>query len=121
MNNFGVPSGTETFAERVHDHRRKVDSMANLTNLPMPLQESYDWQYEGACRGTDAAQFFSPDAERGSRRRFRESQAKLVCATCPVLQKCRDHALSAREPYGVWGGMTERERAEVLARPTLAG
>ena len=41
----------------------------------------------------------------------RDERAKQVCATCPVLQQCREHALAAREPYGVWGGMTEDERA----------
>jgi len=29
---------------------------------------------------------------------------------CPVLEECREHALSTREPYGVWGGMSEEER-----------
>lgn len=89
--------------------------MANLKNLPMPLQEVYEWQYEAACQGLDAARFYSPDAERGARRREREAQAKRICAACPVIEKCREHALRAKEPYGVWGGLTEHERAELLA------
>jgi WhiB family redox-sensing transcriptional regulator len=36
--------------------------------------------------------------------------AKTVCAACPVIQQCRQHALAVREPYGVWGGLTEDER-----------
>lgn len=90
--------------------------MPNLKNLPMPLQEVYEWQYEAACQGLEAARFFSPDAERGSRRRDREDAAKAICATCPVLAQCREHALSAREPYGVWGGMTEHERTAIIER-----
>lgn len=92
--------------------------MANLSRLPLALQSVYEWQYEGSCAGLESARFFSPDRERGSRRSNREEQAKAVCATCPVIEQCREHALSAQEPYGVWGGMTEHERAAVLAQRT---
>ncbi|MGJ9413765.1 WhiB family transcriptional regulator [Aeromicrobium sp. CF4.19] len=88
--------------------------MANLSRLPKVLQSSYEWQYEGACMGLDSARFFSPDAERGTARSDREGAAKAICATCPVIDQCRQHALEAREPYGVWGGLTERERTEIL-------
>ena len=39
-----------------------------------------------------------------------EDAAKAVCAACPVRQACLEHALSASEPYGIWGGLTLRER-----------
>ena len=42
--------------------------------------------------------------------------AKEICLACPVLQQCRSHALAVREPYGVWGGLTEDERETVYAR-----
>jgi WhiB family redox-sensing transcriptional regulator len=58
----------------------------------------------------DSSVFFTPDHERGAIRTSREQRAKAVCARCPVLDQCREHALRAREPYGVWGGMTEHER-----------
>lgn len=89
--------------------------MANLSRLPLVRQEVWEWQYEGACVGLDSAVFFSPDAERGMRKQTREDGAKAVCATCPVIQQCRQHALSVREPYGVWGGMTMSEREAVYA------
>ena len=41
---------------------------------------------------------------------MRDQNAKQVCKDCPVLLQCRSHALAAREPYGVWGGMSEDER-----------
>jgi WhiB family redox-sensing transcriptional regulator len=59
--------------------------------------------------------FFHPEGERGPARRRRDDAAKAVCATCPVLRQCREHALTVREPYGVWGGMTEQEREEHYA------
>jgi len=88
--------------------------MAAISRLPMPIQETYEWQYDGACRGVDPEMFFSPDAERGPRRRARESAAKALCAVCPVVQECLNHALTVREPYGVWGGLTINERDQLL-------
>ena len=88
--------------------------MAAISRLPMPIQETYEWQYEGACREADPETFFSPDAERGPRRRAREAAAKAMCAVCPVVQQCLEHALTVREPYGVWGGLTINERDSIL-------
>lgn len=89
--------------------------MTNLTRLPGPVAEAWDWQRLGLCRGRDSAQFFHPDGERGASRGRRESAAKAVCGTCPVRAQCAAHALSTREPYGVWGGFTEGERLRLLA------
>ena len=88
--------------------------MAAISRLPMPIQETYEWQYEGACREADPETFFSPDAERGPRRRAREAAAKALCAVCPVVQQCLEHALKVREPYGVWGGLNINERDNIL-------
>jgi WhiB family redox-sensing transcriptional regulator len=88
--------------------------MASIARLPIPLQEVYEWQCRGACRGVDPETFFSPDAERGPRRRAREAAAKALCAVCPVVHECLDHALSVREPYGVWGGLSINERDSIL-------
>jgi WhiB family redox-sensing transcriptional regulator len=88
--------------------------MASIARLPMPIQETYEWQYRGACRGVDPETFFSPDSERGPRRRAREASAKALCAVCPVVQECLDHALKVREPYGVWGGLNINERDSIL-------
>jgi WhiB family redox-sensing transcriptional regulator len=89
--------------------------MTNVTRLPGPISELWDWQRLGSCRGRDSAQFFHPDGERGASRGRRESAAKSVCRTCPVRAECAAHALATREPYGVWGGFTEAERLRLLA------
>ena len=89
--------------------------MASIARLPMPIQDTWEWQYEGACRTTDPETFFSPDAERGPRRRRREAAAKALCAVCPVRQACLEHALAVREPYGVWGGLNINEREMIIA------
>jgi WhiB family transcriptional regulator, redox-sensing transcriptional regulator len=72
--------------------------------------EAETWQLSARCRGADSATFFHPDGERGRSRRQRECEAKRLCARCSVVDQCRDYSLRFREPYGVWGGLTEGER-----------
>jgi WhiB family redox-sensing transcriptional regulator len=84
--------------------------MTSTCRLPGPVADLWDWQFDGSCRRGNPEVFFHPDGERGPSRRNRDRAAKAVCVDCPVLQNCRSHALQVREPYGVWGGMTERER-----------
>ena len=89
--------------------------MTNVTRLPGPIADVWDWQRLGLCRGRDSSQFFHPDGERGASRGRREAQAKSVCRACPVRKECAAQALASREPYGVWGGFTEAERLRLLA------
>ena len=84
--------------------------MAEISRLPGPVADIWEWQFQGACRHVDPSVFFHPEGERGPARRRRDDAAKAICATCPVVRECREHALTVREPYGVWGGMTEQER-----------
>lgn len=88
--------------------------MGDTKRLPGPNADTWDWQRHGNCRGMDSTFFFHPDGERGPARARREANAKAVCASCPVLQRCRRHALAVQEPYGVWGGMSESERDNTL-------
>ena len=89
--------------------------MTDISRLPAPQLEVWQWQHRGACRQHDPSLFFHPEGERGPRRANREAAAKAICAPCPVLQACRAHALSVREPYGIWGGLSEHEREDVYA------
>jgi WhiB family transcriptional regulator, redox-sensing transcriptional regulator len=91
--------------------------MADVRRLPRPVTTVWDWQIRAACRGIDSAVFFHPENERGPARDKRDRLAKLVCARCPVIQECRRHALSVREPYGVWGGLSVAERVAMLGDP----
>jgi WhiB family transcriptional regulator, redox-sensing transcriptional regulator len=88
--------------------------MADIRRLPVPVTDIWEWQMRGACRGMDSAFFFHPENERGPARASRERRAKEVCRSCPVIQECRQHALSVQEPYGVWCGLSEAERAELV-------
>ncbi|MBY6410319.1 WhiB family transcriptional regulator [Rhodococcus sp. BP-252] len=82
--------------------------------LPPAVTEEWDWQLHGKCRGHSSSQFFHPYDERGHARVRREQEAKAICTGCPVLEQCRSYALKTREPYGVWGGMSQTERADYL-------
>jgi WhiB family redox-sensing transcriptional regulator len=76
------------------------------------------WADQAQCRGSTHL-FFAPDRERPGRRHRRESAARALCATCPVLERCRTWARENRE-FGFWGGETEEERAAAGYRPALA-
>lgn len=87
--------------------------MAEISRLPGPNADLWDWQLLAACRDADPDIFFHPEGERGPARRNRDNAAKAVCAGCPVQRECARHALLVREPYGVWGGMTEDDREAI--------
>jgi WhiB family redox-sensing transcriptional regulator len=84
------------------------------TLLKTPLEESREWWPSAACRGIDSSLFFSPEGEHGTLRRAREQHACAVCRRCPVLNQCAAYALSTRQMYGTWGGLTEAERQDRL-------
>ncbi|MFH8794379.1 WhiB family transcriptional regulator [Streptomyces sp. NPDC017941] len=86
---------------------------------PVPVRErdqDNPWHSDAVCRRDEAGLFFAPSKEPTAARLSREEAAKRVCARCPVLVECREHALLQPEPYGVWGGLTAAERRVVLAR-----
>jgi WhiB family redox-sensing transcriptional regulator len=72
-------------------------------SLPAPARFAARWRELAACRGTDLGVFFPDRGESAG-------PARRVCAACPLRQACLDYAISNRIAYGVWGGLTERER-----------
>jgi WhiB family transcriptional regulator, redox-sensing transcriptional regulator len=69
------------------------------------------WHLQAACRGPESELFFPPTLpERREEREHRERSAKTICAQCEVRAECLEFALRVREPYGIWGGLTEAER-----------
>ena len=67
------------------------------------------WMAQGACRNYPPAVFFPSDGVGVDR-------ARKICATCPVVNECLEHALAERIDHGVWGGCSERERRRILKR-----
>lgn len=78
-------------------------------------EKGWTWRVEARCRGEDPALFFHPDGERGKARKHRQRLAKRICADCPVISQCRQHAIAFQESFGTWGGMAEDERIGVLS------
>lgn len=80
-----------------------------------PIEDS--WQAKAACRGPQTSLFFPPSHfERKEEKESREAKAKAICRTCPVRQPCLDYALRIREPHGIWGGLNEIERRQLMPR-----
>ena len=74
----------------------------------MPNGKNTNWRVAARCRTADADGLFV----RGARQR----EARDFCRTCPVRTECLAHALDHQVEFGVWGGMTERERRALLRR-----
>ncbi len=76
--------------------------------MPTPTDSSQDWTALSACRDADPDELFVTGAA--------QNRAKTVCMGCPVRTECLSDALDNRVEFGVWGGMTERERRALLRR-----
>ncbi len=84
----------------------------------IPMDRS--WQPVALCRGNRSHLFFPPSkSERKDERERREIRAKAVCTVCSVRGDCLDFAMEIKEPYGIWGGLTESERRQVMARASV--
>ncbi len=89
----------------------KLTSQAAILFQVVPEQavvgdEDLSWQAYAACMGVDPDLFFP---ERGASTR----EAKAVCGRCVVRTECLEYALSNAEKFGIWGGMSERERRRI--------
>ena len=67
------------------------------------------WRHFARCLGCDP-EVFHPLADSDEA----ADAAKAICRVCPVREPCLEHAITAREKYGVWGGLTERERRRLV-------
>ena len=80
--------------------------------VAMILHEAWTrdtWRQAAACRGYEANTFY-PETPEGV------AVAKRICAGCKVREMCLETALRNQERHGVWGGLTERERARLVRR-----
>jgi len=75
--------------------------------------EELSWQDQANCMGVDPDLFFP---ERGASTR----EAKEVCRGCVVRLDCLEYALDNAEKFGIWGGMSERERRRLRRARTLS-
>ncbi|MCV6976353.1 WhiB family transcriptional regulator [Mycobacterium bourgelatii] len=77
--------------------------LVSLTTAPSAATaEDRAWVQQGLCKDVDPDLLFV----RGAAQR----KATAICRQCPVLQECAADALDNKVEYGVWGGLTERQR-----------
>ena len=77
----------------------------------MTAQAREDWSLSARCRGTGDAMF--PEAAD-------QKRVRTLCHGCPVRNECLAEALDGRIEWGIWGGLTERERRSLLRdRPNV--
>lgn len=122
LQSTGLARGTRTY--------KTPQQSASSVNSDIALKPGdHDWRLRAACRGLATEDstnpFFSPHvcdehcptpcnegkAEPGRFERIR--RAKAICASCPVREDCLEFALATNQPFGIWGGMSERQRADL--------
>lgn len=86
--------------------------MTRLSYRVHDTDRAEDWRDEGACRESDPEVFFASPLTTEGKADVRH--AKAICFGCPSRLACGEWALATREPWGVWGGMTEGERKRIL-------
>jgi WhiB family redox-sensing transcriptional regulator len=72
-------------------------------------EEEQEWQEQALCAQTDPEAFFP---EKGGSTR----EAKQICHSCDVRSECLEYALGHDERFGIWGGLSERERRRLKRR-----
>ena len=77
---------------------------AQASHKPQRIDEHGEWFDDALCQQVDA-NFFPVKGDR-----FSAQAAKAVCQLCTVQTECLTYALDHDERFGVWGGMSERER-----------
>lgn len=92
--------------ERGESPAAEVDVLAELLQIG---EEEMEWQERALCAQTDPEAFFP---EKGGSTR----EAKRICAGCEVRSECLEYALEHDERFGIWGGLSERERRKLKRR-----
>lgn len=83
----------------------KMSTQADTYNA---TPERGEWVTQAKCRNGDPDALFVRGAE--------QRKAAVICRHCPVLNECRADALDNRVEFGVWGGLTERQRRALLRK-----
>ena len=83
-----------------------MDDTLEFDLSSVPILAERPWAVYAACKEEKTLTFFPQN-------RVEEKSALAICAICPVVDDCLDHALESNERFGVWGGTTERARRKL--------
>ena len=100
MTTVAAPGDDHRDAQEVAPVTEPDTDQAQLTAL---AEEPASWQERALCAQTDPEAFFP---EKGGSTR----EAKRICVGCDVRAECLEYALLHDERFGIWGGLSERER-----------
>lgn len=98
-----------TEKERALQYYRQIRELERQGMRPVVIEtvdESLDWMRLGSCEPTQEDLFFP---ERGASTR----EAKEICRLCIVREPCLEYAIENSQKFGIWGGMSERERRRI--------
>jgi WhiB family transcriptional regulator, redox-sensing transcriptional regulator len=88
---------------------KEADAMDGRPVVADLLGNAPEWQERALCSQTDPEAFFP---EKGGSTR----EAKRICSRCEVKGECLEYALGHDERFGIWGGLSERERRKLKRR-----
>ena len=108
---YGDPTSAWTFAPAYDNYATDSAPSVFAEELPAGTWTDADageepWRLDALCAETDPEAFFP---EKGGSTR----EAKRVCTGCTVRAECLEFALANDERFGIWGGLSERERRRV--------
>jgi WhiB family redox-sensing transcriptional regulator len=83
--------------------RPQLSLVPDQVDVDPAIDDADQWQERALCAQTDPEAFFP---EKGGSTR----EAKRICLGCEVRDECLDYALAHDERFGIWGGLSERER-----------
>jgi WhiB family redox-sensing transcriptional regulator len=97
-------------SDRSADRRSSIEHQGIAGLLGIGLEgDGQSWQERALCAETDPEAFFP---EKGGSTR----EAKKICTGCEVRAECLEYALANDERFGIWGGLSERERRRLRRR-----
>lgn len=89
---------------RCREHFARAEELDRRRRLAgLRDEDPRDWRTRALCVGLDPAVFFPGRGES-------HAEARAVCDACPVDDDCLDFAIASGEKFGIWGGISERER-----------
>jgi WhiB family transcriptional regulator, redox-sensing transcriptional regulator len=104
----GITDGSRVVAWGEQPNGEYADEFGVLADLFDDAEEQ-EWQERALCAQTDPEAFFP---EKGGSTR----EAKRICQGCEVRSECLEYALAHDERFGIWGGLSERERRKLKKR-----
>ena len=105
---FGAGAGQGVNALGLAGQGFAGQGIAGLMGIGLEA-DAQSWQEQALCAETDPEAFFH---EKGGSTR----EAKKICTGCEVKAQCLEYALSNDERFGIWGGLSERERRRLRRR-----